>query len=351
MDSFIYAVERSLDAYKFNLLHNKQLFIRQLKSRTLASRTIDEGALDESSGMNYSEYVAILSGNTDLLDKAKLEKKIAVLESERQAFGRSKGNARTKLKENTETIAHNDRVIGRITKDWDYLNKVAPANKEGVRPNPLKLDGVNSTDVKVLGAKLAELNQTLNTGDDYQKIGMLFDFRLLVRSERTTKDGLPLITNKFMAEGLDGMKYSYGFGHIAADPRLACENFIKALDTMPKLMAKHADSSAELTRDLPVLEEIVNGTWRKDEDLQTIRKELVTLNSRITEELAAKEKERLGGRDAEAEAEELPADNIQVLYPPIERKMVAGSDIAPDPIIKPHVASRVVFLKPGGNRL
>ena len=38
----------------------------------MGSRTIDEGAIDEKSGMNFSEYVAVLSGNTDLLDKARL---------------------------------------------------------------------------------------------------------------------------------------------------------------------------------------------------------------------------------------------------------------------------------------
>ena len=62
------------------MLHCKQTFISQLKSGGLGSRTIDEGAMDEKSGMNFSEYMAILSGNTDLLDKAKLEKKIASLE-------------------------------------------------------------------------------------------------------------------------------------------------------------------------------------------------------------------------------------------------------------------------------
>lgn len=40
----LYAVEKSLDAYKFGLLHNKQLFIRQLKTNNMGSRTIDEGA-------------------------------------------------------------------------------------------------------------------------------------------------------------------------------------------------------------------------------------------------------------------------------------------------------------------
>ena len=83
VDVIIYAVEKSLDSYKFNLLHCKQTFISQLKSGAMGARTIDEGAMDEKSGMNFSEYMALLSGNTDLLDKAKLEKRIASLEGER----------------------------------------------------------------------------------------------------------------------------------------------------------------------------------------------------------------------------------------------------------------------------
>ena len=99
VDCYIYAVEKSLDSYKFNLLHNKQVFINQLKSHNLATRTIDEGVMDENGGVSFSEYVAILSDNNDLLEKAKLEKKLAVLESERLAYHRNKGNAKGKLHE------------------------------------------------------------------------------------------------------------------------------------------------------------------------------------------------------------------------------------------------------------
>lgn len=88
VDVIIYAVEKSLDSYKFNLLHCKATFIDQLKSGALGARTIDEGAMDEKNGMNFSEYMAILSGNTDLLEKAKLEKRIAALESERKAHNK-----------------------------------------------------------------------------------------------------------------------------------------------------------------------------------------------------------------------------------------------------------------------
>ena len=73
--NFIYGVEKSLDAYKFNLLKNKQTFISQMKNCELNVRTLDEGSMDEKSGMNFSEYIAILSGDTTLLEKAKVEKK------------------------------------------------------------------------------------------------------------------------------------------------------------------------------------------------------------------------------------------------------------------------------------
>ena len=56
-----------------------------MKNCELNVRTIDEGAIDEKSGMNFSEYIAILSGDTTFLEKSKMEKKIAVLESLRNA--------------------------------------------------------------------------------------------------------------------------------------------------------------------------------------------------------------------------------------------------------------------------
>ena len=74
--NYIYAVEQSLDNYKFNLLKNKQTFISQMKNCELNVRTLDEGAMDEKERMNFSEYIAILSGDTSLLEKTKIEIKL-----------------------------------------------------------------------------------------------------------------------------------------------------------------------------------------------------------------------------------------------------------------------------------
>ena len=329
MDCYIYAVEKSLDSYKFNLLHNKQVFINQLKSRNLAARTIDEGAIDENGGGNFSEYVAILSGNNDLLEKAKLDKKLAVLESERQAYHRNKGNAKGKLNEKTSEIEKNNVFIERFSKDWEYLNKVAPANAEtGLRPNSLKLDGVDSDNIEILGNRLAAINQKARTEDDYMKIGTLFDFRILVRTEKSYDGDTQVLHNKFMVEGLDGIKYTYNNGYIAKEPKLAVMNFINALERIPAMIEKREKENAELSKDIPVLREIVAATWPKDSEIKQLGEELASLNRKIqlTLKPVGLHEE---GKDEKAEME--------------KQRMVSGSDVIPDlPRQVKHVPSMVI---------
>lgn len=153
VDVLIYAVEKSLDAYKFGLLHNKQLFIRQLKQNRMGVRTIDEGGMDEGSGMNFSEYVAVLSGNTDLLEKARLEKKIAGLESERQAFVRGKSSSRSQL-EYTLGKSGNSTKDRTHRKDLEAFRSRAELNEDGSYRNRITLDGAESNDPQFIGKQL-----------------------------------------------------------------------------------------------------------------------------------------------------------------------------------------------------
>ena len=116
----------------------------------MGSRTIDEGSMDEKGGMNYSEYVAILSGNTDLLDKARLEKKIAGLEGERKAFQRGKGDSRIRLEILLANQASNSDIIARARQDKADFESRVQYDKEGKKLNPLKIDGITGNDPKVI---------------------------------------------------------------------------------------------------------------------------------------------------------------------------------------------------------
>jgi len=286
LDTFIYAVEKSLDSYKFNLLANKQLFIRQLKSNNMGTRTIDEGAMDENSGMNFSEYVAILSGNTELLEKAKLQKKITALESERKAFYRSRSSSEYKLDEIQHAIKHNNTVLNEMTADWGFFRECVKKDKKGNLLNPVSLDGLNTSAYETVGAKLNQISDVINTKGEYRKIGELYGFRLLVKSELSAKDGSIFsddnyINNRFFIQGGSGLKYTYNNGRIARDPKLASMNFLNALHKIPELIENHQVQNEKLRKDIPVLQEVVNGKWRKEDELNKLKTELSVLERKI----------------------------------------------------------------------
>ncbi|ALR32440.1 DNA methylase [Chryseobacterium sp. IHB B 17019] len=282
VDVIIYAVEKSLDAFKFNLLYNKQLFIDQLKSNNLGKRTIDEGSMDESSGMSYSEYVAILSGNTDLLDKAKLEKQIAGLESERQSFNRSKFSSKYKLEDLTASLEGIRTKLDRMTLDCNNFQKRLQKSTDGKPLNPIKLVGLpENADINMIGAKLNSISDKVRTGGDYEEIGSLYGFTLLVKTEVSEKEGAHLKTNRFFAQGESNFKYTYNNGQIAADPKLAAMNFLSALQKISGLIDKEKENIEAIEKDIPVLTHIVNGIWPKENILAVLKSDLLAIDRKI----------------------------------------------------------------------
>ena len=285
VDIIIYAVEKSLDSYKFNLLHCKQTFISQLKSGALGARTIDEGAMDEKSGMNFSEYMAILSGNTDLLDKAKLEKKIASLEGERKSFNKGKRDSETKLQSKTAELGNNKASLKGMTEDYGKFMGKAKKDKDGNILNLITLDGVESTNLEVIGKHLQRLAEKETTGGQYKRIGEIYGFPVKIVSETSFENGLPFVDNRFFVEG--NYKYQYNYGHIAkSDPIAAANNFLNALQKIPSYIEQYDSRCKALEKEIQQLEEIAGKTWKKEEELKGLKAELAALDRKIQLELA-----------------------------------------------------------------
>ena len=305
VDVIIYAVEKSLDSYKFNLLHCKQTFISQLKSGALGARTIDEGAMDEKSGMNFSEYMAILSGNTDLLDKAKLEKKIASLEGERKSFNKGKRDSELKLESKTSTLNNNRAVIAAMTEDWEKFTAAAQTGKDGNRLNPIRIDGLDTSDEKAIGKRLQEIAKNATTGGVPQRIGELYGFPVKVVSERTLSEGLEFTDNRFFVEG--NYKYTYNNGHLAmADTHASAMNFLNALEKIPSVIEQYKAKNETLEREIPQLQEIAGKTWKKEDELKQLKSELAALDRKIQLELAPKHNETPDKGQEQGGGQDLP---------------------------------------------
>lgn len=296
VDVIIYAVEKSLDSYKFNLLHCKQTFISQLKSGALGARTIDEGAMDEKSGMNFSEYMAILSGNTDLLDKAKLEKKIASLEGERKSFNKGKRDSELKLKSKTEELDSNRAILKGMTADYDKFMCQAKKDKDGNILNLITLNGLESNNLEVIGKQLQRMAKTERTDGEYKEIGAIYGFPIKVVSETSFESGLPFVDNRFVVEG--HYKYQYNNGHLAkSDPIAVANNFVNALQKIQGYIEQYDSRCRTLEKEIPQLQEIASKVWKREDELKGLKTELASLDRKIQLELAppqlAPEKEEM----------------------------------------------------------
>ena len=332
VDVIIYAVEKSLDSYKFNLLHCKQTFISQLKSGAMGARTIDEGAMDEKSGMNFSEYMALLSGNTDLLDKAKLEKRIASLEGERKSFNKGRRDSEFKLESKTGELRNNTAVIDAMTEDWNKFLAVAQKDKEGNRLNTVKVDGVDSTDEKVIGKRLQEIAKNATTGGLYKAVGELYGFPIKVVSERMLKEGLEFTDNRFVVEG--NYKYTYNNGHLAmADPVAAARNFLNALERIPSIIDQYKSKNEVLEKEIPQLQEIAGKVWKKEDELKHLKSELAALDRKIQLELAPPTQET-----GQEQTESIKQDN---------RKEENLSETIKSDVNDDYVRNHVLIVKPG----
>lgn len=70
------------------------------------------------------DYVAVLSGNTDLLEKARLDKKITTLESERKNFLRERDAATGKLAEIESSVSFHSIKSRKRRLTWLALSSV-----------------------------------------------------------------------------------------------------------------------------------------------------------------------------------------------------------------------------------
>lgn len=176
-----------------------------------------------------------------------------------------------------------------MTKDWNTFNSRVQTDQDGNKLNPVKLEGINSSDLKVVGERLNQLSDNARTNNEYFTIGTLYDFKLLVKTEDSQKEGSIFKDNRFFIEGEGGIKYNYNNGHIATDPKLAAMNFLNALERIPKLIEKYQTDNERLSKDLPILKQVIDSTYKKEPELKDLKTQLTALDRQIQLTLTTKD--------------------------------------------------------------
>ena len=272
VQNYVYAVERTLDNFMFNLLQNKTLFISQIKNQNISVRSIDEGGMDETNGMNYAEYVALLSGNKDLLEKAKTEKQIAGLESERTIFNKDMASQRRSYSVLEKTLERVGEVLEKLKADKKLLHGNERENHPLVEEDKIEELGISmltAQQKKVVGiAKIATFNGFELSADTFK-----FDGHT---------------QHKWDVRSPNGIVYRHNNGYLNSGKiRTVGEYVNKATSSeqIAKLLIHQQEKQEELTRDIKIASESQNKPWPKEGKLRELKANLSDIEKRLTESL------------------------------------------------------------------
>lgn len=272
VQNYVYAVERTLDNFMFNLLQNKALFISQIKDQNISVRRIDEGGADETNGMNYAEYVALLSGNKDLLEKARLEKQIASLESERTIFNKDLASQRNSFTQLQKSLDRTTDVLHRIEADKKIL---ADRGKTTVPLVPEK-------DIEALGMRMLDAQMRGKMG-----VNMLASFDGFDLSVDTYRfDGKTY--HKWDVRSPNGIVYRHNNGYLNTEKIKTAGEYINkatAPELIEKLVKQQEEKKSELEKDIRIATQAQGKSWPKEGKLRELKTSLQDIEKSITDSL------------------------------------------------------------------
>jgi len=226
---------------------------------------------------------------------------------------------------------------------------------EGNAINKLQLTGLpENCDMKLVASRLQEIAEKARTQGEYHKIGSIYGFDIFVKTESSAKDLFQGSVNRFFVKGEGSIYYTYNNGKLASDPKLACQNFLFALERIPKVMATHEKELTRAAQDIEIYKAMASGQWNKEDELRSLKAQAAELDRKIALTLAPVE-------EAEGAGEEMKQkENVQQ-HPkgggntrPISTERLAtpeGSSSLTQPTAsRPNemdgAVSKVVFAKP-----
>lgn len=279
VDVLVYAVNHSLDSYNFYLLQAKSEFIHQLKQGTLGKRSFDQGSDDEENGMPFAEFVAITSGNNDLLERAKLEKRILALESERKSFLAEQYRISVRLDSTRKHLESDKANLEKFKEDFTQLESIAKKDRDGHYLNDLVIGNAVTEEEK--GALLQKLF-TKKVSEE-TRIGTIYGFPIVLKPHANF--GNDKDVNDCYVKGKE-LYYSYNNGHVnLSSHKAASEYALNALIRIPLLIDQYEKRISQMTSSIPDLEKLSARSWEKSQMLAELKEQVHVLDKKIQQDM------------------------------------------------------------------
>ena len=96
-----------------------------------------------------------------------------------------------------------------------------------------------------------------------------------------THNGFDFIENRFFVRGEGNILYNFNGGRLTKDPNIAAQMFLRTFETVPPLLEKYQKEVEQISKDIPILQEVVKETWKKEDQLKQLKSDLAALDRKI----------------------------------------------------------------------
>ena len=275
---YTYATKYTIDVFRVQTLKNKKEFISQIKDSDIRLRRIDEPELDETSTMSYTEFVSLLSGNTDLLDKTKIDLKISELEKEKNTYNRSILKAKVQLEDNINNLVRKQHLLTRLSQDYELLHK----NEDVKEIKFLGKDYKETKDLaNTLHSQFFKLSVNAEKGmvqavagnirENHTNLGMYKGFTIKYNVEH----------NELQVSGPGAINYKTVEGYPNININFTARYFDVALQSVERIKNSTELTITKLEKDIEILSSHNTTAWSKQEQLNSLYKEAELLDLKI----------------------------------------------------------------------
>jgi len=225
--------------------------------------------------MNFGEYVALLSGNSDLLEKVKLEKKLHDLERTYQVFLKRKSEAEFYINLHSRDRHKLETRLQQLEADWQPLVNV-DLEKEAIDVN-----GTLISDRHVVGEMLLEKVTRLQklSGIQPQALATLHGFQLRYES----------FLGKVHVLSPSGLVLQYADGNLHTNPPLAGRYLMDSIKRLPKVITNTKDSITTLNKKINTYQQELLVEFRDKHLINDLKHQIETLTTKLEKSFAVKD--------------------------------------------------------------
>jgi hypothetical protein len=264
VDLYRYVTEQTFDAYRYQIIENKQKFISQVMTSKSPVRSADD--IDETA-LSYAEIKALATGNPHIKEKMDLDVEVARLKVLRASFLEQKYSLEDRLvKVYPAQIKNAEERISGYEADLARLAENAPSGKDDF---VMEVDGKTFTDKAEAGAKIIEVCNRLDSFSP-TPIGSYRGFRMEMHFDPARKEFVINLKNALSHEATVGN-----------DPLGNVTRLNNALERIEGGLGRTKENLDALRKQIETAEVEVKKDFPQESDLKEKSERLAQLNAML----------------------------------------------------------------------